>query len=106
MTDSDKKNQVTVSSAQAPALPQLLTKLDQEFEQLKNNPGVFLEWKSSDANTAIQFYLSNVNSANELTVARVQLLGKSGKFSAYLSELKQLPNEVRPQIAAQVNPVK
>jgi phenylalanyl-tRNA synthetase alpha chain len=87
-------------------LPQLLDKLDQEYESLKRDPALFVTWESSDANTQIQIYLRNVNSANELNEAKIQLLGKSGRLSMYLSELGKLPKEVRPQIAAQVNPVK
>src|SRR5258706_14103842 len=87
-------------------LPVLLHKLDQEFEELKRNPSVEVTWASSDANTAIQVYLSSVSSTNELNEARIQLLGKSGRFSMYLSELGRLPQDIRPKIAAQVNPVK
>jgi phenylalanyl-tRNA synthetase alpha chain len=87
-------------------LPQLLNKLDQEYEQLKQNPSLDVSWISSDANTAIQIYLQNINSADELNAAKIQLFGKSGRLSIYLSELGKLPQEIRPQIAAQVNPVK
>jgi phenylalanyl-tRNA synthetase alpha chain len=108
---TDKKEQLPAKKEQLPAarkeeLPVLLTKLDQEYEQLKHNPALFVAWKSSSANTEIQIYLSSVNSANELNEARIQLLGKSGRFSMYLSELGKLPQEIRPSIAAQVNPVK
>ncbi len=87
-------------------LPQLLNKLDEEFEELKRNPFVDITWSSSDANTAIQFYISSVSSTDELNEAKVRLLGKSGRFSMYMSELGKLPQDVRPKIAAQVNPVK
>jgi phenylalanyl-tRNA synthetase alpha chain len=87
-------------------LPKLLSDLDQEYENLKQNPSVDVGWISSDANTAIQIYLKNINSADELNAAKIQLFGKSGRLSIYLSELGKLPHEVRPKIAAQVNPVK
>jgi phenylalanyl-tRNA synthetase alpha chain len=87
-------------------LPQLLTDLDQEYERLKHDPALFVTWESSDANTQIQIYLRNVNSANELNEAKIQLLGKSGRLSMYLSDLARLPKEMRPQIAARINPVK
>src|SRR3954463_12983159 len=104
---SDKDAQLPVPTAETKEeLPQLLTKLDQEFQQLKQNPTLDMSWISSDANTAIQFYLSNVSSADELTAAKVQLFGKSGRISVYLSEVGKLPQEVRPKIAAQINPVK
>jgi phenylalanyl-tRNA synthetase alpha chain len=87
-------------------LPELLNKLDEQFEQLKQDPSLHLTWASSDANTSIQVYLRNVSSTNELNEAKIQLLGKSGRLSMYLSGLGSLPKEVRPQIAAPVNQVK
>jgi phenylalanyl-tRNA synthetase alpha chain len=108
---AEKKEQFPVKTEQLPAvskqeLPVLLNKLDQEYEELKKNPAIDVRWISSDANTAIQVYLQNINSADELNAAKIQLFGKSGRLSIYLSELGKLPPDVRPKIAAQVNPVK
>jgi phenylalanyl-tRNA synthetase alpha chain len=108
---TDKKEQLPAKTEQLPAageqkLPVLLNKLDEEYEQLKKNPSIDVRWISSDANTAIQVYLQNINSADELNAAKIQLFGKSGRLSIYLSELGKLPADVRPKIAAQVNPVK
>jgi len=87
-------------------LPQLLNELDQEYQQLKQNPSLHVAWTSSNANTKIQIYLKNVSSKNELNEAKIKLLGKSGRLSMYLSELGSLPQETRRQIAAPVNAVK
>jgi phenylalanyl-tRNA synthetase alpha chain len=93
-------------SEQKASLPKLLTELDQEYERLKENPTFFVTWESSSANTAIQDYLRNLDSTNELNDAKIKLLGKSGRISTYLSELGKLSPAIRPQIAAHVNPVK
>jgi phenylalanyl-tRNA synthetase alpha chain len=87
-------------------LPELLNELDQEYQRLKQDPSLHVAWTSSDANTKIQIYLKNVSSTNELNEAKIQLLGKSGRLSMYLSELGKLPQETRRQIAAPVNAVK
>jgi phenylalanyl-tRNA synthetase alpha chain len=87
-------------------LPQLLEKLDEDYENLKRDPSLHLSWSSSDANTQIQVYLRNVSSTNELNEAKIQLLGKSGRLSLYLSGLREIPADIRPKIAAPVNEVK
>jgi phenylalanyl-tRNA synthetase alpha chain len=92
--------------SEKPSLPVLLDRLDEEYEQLKRDPALFVSWASSDANTQIKITLRSVSSANELNEAKIQLLGKSGRLSMYLSELGKLPQDVRPKVAAQVNPVK
>ena len=38
-------------------LPDLLQKLDREYEKLKQDPTFHTTWSSSDANVAIQSYL-------------------------------------------------
>src|SRR5262249_8673033 len=87
-------------------LPQLLTDLDSEYEQLKQNPNAFVTWTSSSANSAIYSYLSQITDLSELNDARSKLLGKTGRISFYLSQLPNSSADIRPRLAAQINPVK
>jgi phenylalanyl-tRNA synthetase alpha chain len=88
------------------ALSKLLAELDGEYDQLKRDPNAFGNWTASTANTAIQTYIMQIPSIEELSEARMKLLGKSGRIPLYLSDLRNLPPEMRPQVAAQINPVK
>jgi phenylalanyl-tRNA synthetase alpha chain len=88
------------------ALSKLLAALDAEYERLKLEPNAFGNWTTSTANTEIQTYISHVVSPAELHDVQSKLLGRSGRIPLYLSELRNLPSEIRPQVAAQINPVK
>src|SRR5690349_15208146 len=93
-------------SEETRTLPELLADLDEEYRQLKQNPSAFPDWTSSTANVGIQTYILRIPSTTELEEARLKLLGKSGRIPSYFSELRDLPLEIRSQVAAQINPVK
>jgi phenylalanyl-tRNA synthetase alpha chain len=86
-------------------LSQLLERLDGDFERVRLDP-VSVTLASSAANVEIKTLISQFSSNAQLEDARIKLLGKNGRITAYLSSLGQEPVEKRRPIAAQVNPLK
>src|SRR4051812_11892616 len=81
------------------SIDELVTKLDEEIHQVKNNP--FSLTLSSTANTALIQGFILENPFAEIEQMRLRLLGKSGVISSGFADLSQYPIEKRKVLGAQ-----
>jgi len=81
------------------SIDELVTKLDEEIHQVKNDP--FSLTLSSSANTALIQGFILENPFAEIEQMRLRLLGKSGIISSGFADLSQYPIEKRKALGAQ-----
>jgi phenylalanyl-tRNA synthetase alpha chain len=87
-----------------PQIKVLIDRLAHDLERLRADPGSF-DIRSASANTELQALLG-ASDDQTLEELRVRLLGKHGLISLSLAGLGKVAAELRPGLAAQLNPLR
>jgi phenylalanyl-tRNA synthetase alpha chain len=87
------------------SLEQLLTKLEEEIQQVKADPTSIQLPQTANTASIGSFILVTRNPA-QLDDAEVKLIGKNSPIQTQLADLRNQPAEKRRDIARQINPVK